>query len=87
MQININYASYYNRTSLTSNRNAIKGEGILILDGLRHCCLEVQDNISYIANDARFSKGSLLQLIFRTKLENSKYIKNRYEKIYKKFKI
>jgi len=37
-----------------------KGEGVLRLTEVRHPCLEVQDKVSYIPNDAMFEKDSKL---------------------------
>jgi DNA mismatch repair protein MSH2 len=34
-----------------------EGAGVMILEQVRHPCLEVQDGISFIANDVYFKQG------------------------------
>lgn len=41
------------------------GEGILELKKLRHPCLELQEDVSYIANDVMFKKGKVFFNVFR----------------------
>ena len=40
-----------------------EGTGVLKLTDLRHPCLELQDDVTYIANDVEFKKGKLLLLL------------------------
>lgn len=41
-----------------------EGSGILELKDLRHPCLELQEDVTYIANDVYFKQGLLVNLFW-----------------------
>ncbi|PSN55334.1 DNA mismatch repair protein spellchecker 1 [Blattella germanica] len=36
-----------------------EGSGVMVLEQIRHPCLELQDGVSFIANDVNFKQGAL----------------------------
>ena len=43
-------------------RTVSVGSGVIHLEGVRHPCLEVQDDVSFIPNDVSFHKGHVLSI-------------------------
>ena len=41
------------------------GSGVIHLEGVRHPCLEVQDDVSFIPNDVSFHKGQVLGITIK----------------------
>ena len=44
-------------TNARYNATFVSGSGILKLKDARHPCLEMQDDVAFIPNDASFNKG------------------------------
>ena len=51
------FVIYPNVIPNSNQLNRASGSGKLNLIEARHPCLEVQDNVAYIPNDANFDKG------------------------------
>jgi len=49
----------------------LQGTGLLNLKQVRHPCVELQDSVSYIPNDAYFEQGINLIILYNKYLYNS----------------